>query len=175
MPRSPSSVVAPRQHSPSSVPSCARWLLALALSIAVSPPVAAQTPLVVSGWVETLDGQKVKSVNVRVRTVGGAVTTTTGEFRIPLSKEHGPGDEIALDVEGWVIVSPYDGRTFVPRQRGVAGVVVVVAKKGDAAFLRNKEFLTRLVQDVTTRPGPSSPGIRPRPMRFWRSERPSWA
>ena len=91
-------------------------------------------------------------------TWGGTITTASGEFTITLRKEHGPGDEIAVDVQGWVVVSPYDGRVFVPKQGSVA---VVVAKKGDAGLL-DREYMTRLVQDAVTQvPAQSTQALRP--------------
>ena len=124
----------------------------LGFLFALSAAAAPQTRSI-SGVVETLDGKRLPHVTVRVTNMGGTATTDSGEFTIRLKSGIEPGDPVQLSVSDWVITSPWEGRTFVPK-RDTDKVHVRVVRKGDPAVLSNAQVVQQIVQGVTSQLGP---------------------
>lgn len=143
-----------------------RWFVGGVCGLAVSlAAVAGPQTRSVSGVVENLDGKRVPNIEVRVTNVGGTVSSDSGEFAIPLIASFNPGDAIELSVpDAWVIISPWEGRTFVPR-RGADTIHVRVARKGDSAVLANPQVVEKIVAGVTSQLEPKLP-VRVQPDEY---------
>jgi hypothetical protein len=118
------------------------WLALSCMSMSASRADGQQKPRV-SGWVQTLIGERLPGVEVRMMDVGGSVTSDTGEFSIgELPPNVQPGQSIILFVkhQEWVIASPYEGRTQMP-QPGVS-IQIVVARRKDIELLRSRTSRT---------------------------------
>ncbi len=123
------------------------------LWLTFASPLPAQQMGSVRGWVETWDGERLPSVEVRVTAVGGTQTSQSGEFAISLPSSFRPGHPITLNVEEegktWIVASPFGGRTFVPQPGFPLEVRVLL--KGDPRFLTDSNIVRRIVEEVTSR------------------------
>jgi Tetratricopeptide repeat len=133
----------------------ARGVCALVISMAVSVAAAVPQAQSISGIVETIDGKRLRHEDVRVTNIGGTVTSDSGEFAFVLPSDLRPGDPIELSVANWVIISPWQGRTFVPRRK--ADIIQIrVRRKGDPSLLTDPKLVQQIVTGITSR---LSPGL----------------
>src|SRR5436305_1478409 len=113
----------------------------IASCLLVGSPAFGDNPgLSLSGAVETIDGERVPHVEVRITNVKGAETSDTGEFEIRgLPPKIQPGWPIVLDVKKWIVTDPYigqRGRMFMPNpQVVVEPFVIKVTRPGDRRLL----------------------------------------
>jgi tetratricopeptide (TPR) repeat protein len=115
-------------------------------------PAHAQSPLVVSGVVQERQGGPLATAEVRIRGVGGTVTSQSGEFAIALPVTLRIGDQIVLYVarkpQEWVIESPWEGITTVPGPSTTLNVFVL--KRGDPRLLNDPAIIARLLTEYVT-------------------------
>jgi hypothetical protein len=137
------------------MPSRENWLAGvvgmLVLSVAA---VAGPQTRSVSGVVETSNGNRLRKAEVRATTVGGTVTSDSGEFVGHLPPDFAPGDPIELTLgDDWITTSPWEGRTFVPR-RATDTIHLRVGRKGDSQVLTDRKVVQQIVVDVTPQLNP---------------------
>ena len=112
--------------------------------------VTGQQTRTVSGMVETLSGTPLSAVEVHLTNGGSATTSDSGAFSISLGNHLGPGDPIEISLgEEWIVVNPWEGKTFVPVSFGET-LHVRVCHKGDQALLVDPQLVKRIVESATS-------------------------
>jgi tetratricopeptide (TPR) repeat protein len=131
------------------------FLCALSIVLGLTGTAEAQTRTL-SGIVETAGGKPLPAADVRLTNAGGTVSSDSGAFVLSLPPDLVPGDPIEFSVAGWIIISPLDGRTFVPR-RSIDSIHLRVAHKGDSDVLTDKEVIQQIVAGVTSQLSSQTP------------------
>ncbi len=103
-----------------------------------------------SGVVETLDGERLSEIKVSFTNLGEAVTSDSGKFTFNIPSPLQPGDPMEVRLgDAWVVVSPWEGKTFVPTKDGEV-IRFKTAEKGDPRLLSEPRFLRQIVTDITS-------------------------
>jgi len=119
-------------------------IFALAQSPAASD---APTPHSFSGFVETLEGDRLPNATIQIANVGSVTTSASDEFTIPLPPSFQPRDRLRFSLGAdWIIVSPWAGATFV--SVGPEVIRVRVASTGDATALTDSDLVKEIVSRV---------------------------
>jgi len=129
------------------VPTSGQWLLRALLAAAISHLGAqAQQPRSISGFVQEVEGLRVKHVEVRIDGDGANVTTDSGEFAIPFSGNLKVGYPAVFHVTDWVILQPCElkcGRTYL-RAPEAEPIEILVLRRGDRRLISARRELSIL-------------------------------